>query len=228
MTAARTAGLFLLLAALATAISVPARLLADADQPTLAESMTAIMLNNGAYTVGGAARLASGLALVGVAWFAWRSLRGYHPLAVDVTSVALALSGIITAVSGLSAVVIAVSVPDVDPTATLIRAGWEESLRPWADVRWIAGKAGFTLAGLGLIALAPVQRRIGGLLKISAVAGVVIGIAMLFIWVDAATLMHRISGVAFLLWLIVGGVWLVAGWLKSPENSLSLDGRGPG
>ena len=81
-------------------------------------------------------------------------------------------------------------------------------------IRWIAGKVGFTLAGLGLIALGPVQWRIGGLLKVSAVADVIIGVAMLFIWVDAATVMHRISGIAFLAWLIVSGVWLTLGLMQ--------------
>ena len=89
--------------------------------------------------------------------------------------------------------------------------------RPWTPARWIIGKIGFTLAGLGLIALGPVQWRIGGLLKISSIVGVIIGVAMLLIWVDAATAMHRISGVAFLAWLIVTGLWLVAGLLKPPS-----------
>ena len=62
------------------------------------------------------------------------------------------------------------------------------------------------------------QWRIGGLLRVSAVADVIIGVAMLFIWVDAATVMHRVSGIAFLVWLIVSGVWLTAGLLKTPEG----------
>ena len=36
------------------------------------------------------------------------------------------------------------------------------------------------------------------------------------IWVDAATTMHRISGIAFLLWLVISGLWLAAGLLKPP------------
>ena len=219
MTAARAAGLLLLLTALATAISVPARLLADADQPTLSESLWAIAINNAPYLIGGVARLVSGLALLGAAWFLWRFLRGYHPAAVSISAVVLAASGLITAISGLCAVVLAASVPDVGPVAVLIRDGWEESLRPWANARWITGTLGFTLAGVSLIALAPALWRIGGRLKIAAVVDVIIGVAMLFIWVDAATVVHRISGVAFLLWLIVGGIWLVAGRLKTPPPS---------
>lgn len=214
---ARFAGLFLLLAALATAVSVPTRLLADADQPTLTESLLAIIANRGYYATGGAARLVSGVALLAAAWFLWRTLADYHRPAVGLTAGFLGASGLVTAVSGACAVAIAASVPaPAGPVATLAAGeGWP-NLQPLADARWITGKAGFTLAGLGLIALGPAQWRIGGLLKVSAVADVIIGVAMLFIWVDAATVMHRISGVAFLLWLIVSGVWLVAGLLKPP------------
>ncbi len=219
MTAARAAGLLLLLTALATAISVPARLMADADQPTLSESLWAIASNNTPYLIGGVARLVSGLALLGAAWFLWRSLRGHHPAAVGISAVVLVASGLITAISGLCAVVLAASVPDVGPVAVLIREGWEESLRPWANARRFTGTLGFTLAGVGLIALGTVLWRIGGRLKIAAVADLIIGVAMLFIWIDAATAVHRISGIAFLLWLIIGGIWLVVGWLKPPQQS---------
>ena len=224
----RAAGLLLLLTALATAISVPARLLADADQPTLSESLWAIAINNAPYLIGGVARLVSGLALLGAAWFLWRSLHGHHPAAVCIAAIALAASGLITAISGLCAVVLAVAVPDVGPVTVLIRAGWEESLRPWANARWFTGTLGFTLAGVGLIALEPALWRIGGWLKIAAVAGLIVGVAMLFIWIDAATVVHRISGIAFLLWLIISGIWLAAGRLKPPPSPLSPDGRGLG
>ena len=219
MTAARAAGLLLLLTALATAISVPARLLADADQPTLSESLWAIASNNAPYMIGGVARLVSGLALLGAAWFLWRALRSYHPAAVGISAVVLAASGLMTATSGLCAVVLAASVPDVGPVAVLISEGWEESLRPWANARRFTGTLGFTLAGIGLIALGPALWRIGGRLKIAAVTDLIIGVAMLFIWIDAATVVHRISGIAFLLWLIIGGIWLVVGWLKPPQQS---------
>ena len=218
ISSARTAGLFLLLTALATAISVPTRLLADADQPTLTESLLAIIANRGYYATGGAARFVSGIALLAAAWFLWRAMADYHRPAEGLAAGFLGLSGVITAVSGACAVAIAAAVPaPAGPTATLVVGAGLPNLQPLADARWITGTVGFTLAGLGLIVLGPAQWRIGGLLKASAVADVIIGVAMLFIWIDAATVMHRVSGVAFLLWLIVSGVWLVAGLLKTPE-----------
>ena len=231
MTAARAAGLFLLLTALATAVSVPARLAANADQPTLAESLVAITFNNAAYTTGGGARLFSGLALLAAAWFLWQTYRGCNPASINSGTALLGISGLITGISGLCALVLAVSVPDIGPVGTPVSGDWAslyeireigsgtmlisdelaEGLRPWSEARWITGKVGFTLAGLGLIALAPSMWPSGGLWRIWAGLGAVIGAVMLLIWVDAATVMHRISGVAFLAWLIVSGISLTAG-----------------
>ena len=133
---------------------------------------------------------------------------------------ALSLSGVVTIVSGVCAIMLTTIGPSAiafDDARLLETAGRLDA------ARWITGKVGFTLAGLGLIALGPVQWRAGGLLKVSAVADVIIGVAMLFIWVDAATVMHRASGVAFLAWLIVSGLWLVAGLLKPPSPTLADD-----
>ena len=222
MNAARTAGAFLLLTALATAVSVPTRLLADADQPTLTESLLAIIANRELYATGGAARLVSGLALLVAAWFVWRTMADYHRPAVGMAAGFLAASGLITAISGACAVAIAAAVPaPAESTVTLAAGAGLPDLQSLSDARWITGKLGFTLAGLGLIALGPAQWRVGGLLKVSAIADVIIGVAMLFIWIDAATMMHRISGVVFLLWLIVSGVWLVAGLLKPPAPAVA-------
>ena len=113
---------------------------------------------------------------------------------------------------------LAAALPEAGHTVVLTDGGPLGWIEPADAARWITGKIGFTLAGLGLIALGPVQWRVGGRLKVSAVADVIIGVAMLFIWVDAATVMHRVSGIAFLVWLIVSGVWLTAGLLKTPEG----------
>ena len=224
MTAARTAGLLLLLTALATAVSVPARLLADADQPTLVEALRAIMLSKPAYATGGAARLVSGVALLAAGWFLWRALAGYQRPTVGLAGVLLAASGLVTAVSGACALALVAVLPVTaaavtGATATAMLVQVPDGVVLVSELRWITGTVGFTLAGLGLAALGPAQWRIGGMLKIGAAASVIIGVAMLFIWVDAATAMHRISGIAFLIWLIVSGVWLLAGRLKGPQIS---------
>ena len=210
---ARIAGILLLLTAVATAIMVPTRLMADADQPTLQLTLEAISDNTLPYTYSAVARMASGIFLVIAAGFLSSAIRQYAPTWARLSTIALSASGVVTIVSGVCGIILTT----IGPVAIAFD---DAQLLEWAGrldaARWIIGKAGFSLAGLGLIALAPVKWRMGGLLKVFAVVDLVIGVAMLFIWVDAATAMHRISGVAFLAWLIVTGLWLVAGLLKPP------------
>ena len=208
----RTAGIFLLLTALATAISVPARLAADADLPTLDESLAAIGAAKVAYGTGGAARMIGGLTLVAAAIPLWRWLRDYNAVASGAAALFFVASGLASMVSGAAALALAVAAPtDLMPPELVVLP--EEDLA--FAVRWLAGTLGFTLAGLALVALGPVQWQMGGLLRITAVVDVVLGVAMLFIWVDAATVVHRITGVAFLIWLIVVGLWLVIPRLRA-------------
>ena len=215
ISSARAAGLLLLLAAVATAVSVMTRLSGSMEPLEGSPIQVPVILDAGQYIIAGAARTVSGLALVAAAVFLKLALRRDQPVAGGIATTLLELSGAATAISGAAMLALAGGLPQaVEGTATL--AAWD--MPGWVGavdgIRWIAGKVGFTLAGLGLIALGPVQWRIGGLLKVSAVADVIIGVAMLFIWVDAATVMHRISGIAFLAWLIVSGVWLTLGLMQ--------------
>ena len=220
MPPARTAGILLLLAALATAVSVATRLAGSDEPPAGSPLYLPIVLDIGLYAVAGAARVASGLALLAAALYLRRALlmAGWRLRSVDLAAGALVVSGAVTAVSGGAMLALAAAIPETAPAVLLSLddgvPGW---LEPLNYARSSTGKAGFALAGLGLIALAPAQWQMGGILKISAVTDAVIGIAMLFIWVDAATVMHRVSGIAFLLWLIITGVWLAAVLLPGPR-----------
>ena len=63
-------------------------------------------------------------------------------------------------------------------------------------------------AGWALIAAAPWQWRLGGTWKRLAPVSGILGFAMQLIWIDAATLLHGVTGVAFTLWLVTAGVLL--------------------
>ena len=220
---ARWCGLSFLVAASATAVSVPTRLLADADQPTLAQSLHAIAENAFFYGTGGLARTVSGLALVAAAFYLRRASATWELRSVDGGVLLLAASGLTTALSGACAVALAVLAPSPPYDSSAV-AG---SLAALADVRRVAGAVGFTLAGLALIALAPAQWRMKGMRSVAGV-GFAIGLMMLFIWVDAAALTHRISGIAFLIWLLAAGTWLVAGKLRPPVGGAgSADVQAP-
>ena len=75
----------------------------------------------------------------------------------------------------------------------------------------IAGKAGFTLAGLALIAAAYRQWRVGGVLRFIAPGSAVVGCAMQLVWIDAVIVVHRVAGAAFMVWLVLIGFMLVTG-----------------
>ena len=253
----RAAGTFLLLTALATAISVPARLMAGADDTPLTDSVAqrmnleavelvrleaseklrAIGSASIPYGIGGAARLIGGLTLLAAGVALWRAMRSVHPAAMAVVAALLAASGIASAVSGVAAIALAAVAPEPQTVTVLTsgESGWARLAQPGETgaqtarhlpdvgmvedalftIRWLTGSLGFALAGLALVALAPVQWRMGGILRLTAVIDAALGVAMLFIWLDAATVVHRITGVAFLIWLIVVGLWLVVPRLRA-------------
>ncbi len=203
--AAHRAGTFLLLTAAATLVMVYSRVAADADQPTLLESLRAIEANKAMYTLTGTARLISGLTLIAAALFLWRT-GGREGLGAPLVPLLFATSGLYTAASGACALALAAAAPGA---VSLDAVG--SSTETWAFLRWFTGKVGFAAAGLALVAAAPVLWKADGALKRIALASVITGVAMQFIWVDAVTVMHRISGVAFFVWLVVIGVMLVKG-----------------
>ena len=202
---ARKAGALLLLTAAATVVSVMARLSADADQATLAESLAAIADSRWSYGVGGAARVVSGVTLLAAACFLLWTWIIRERLATPLVPALLSVSGVVTGLSGVCAVVLAVSA--ADPPSAVI-SGSTETIH---YLRWLTGKIGFTAAGLGLIVAVRYQWKASGGLRLISPASAVIGVAMLFIWVDAATVLHPISGAAFFVWLAVVGVMLVTG-----------------
>ena len=80
-----------------------------------------------------------------------------------------------------------------------------------AFLRALFGKIGFAVSGLA-IALAGRQQWKAGLpLKRIAPFSAALGLAMQLIWWDAATIIHRITGIAFLVWLVLIGFMLITG-----------------
>ena len=200
--AARKAGLFLLLTAAATVVAVIGRVSAGADQQTLAESLAAIAESSVSYGIGGAARFISGITLIVGAWFLLRTWIINQRRGTPLVAALFVVSGVFTALSGACAVALAGSTPDL---AGDIGAPIETI----AYLRWVTGKIGFAVAGLGLIVAARYQWKAEGTLRYISLGSAAIGIVMQFIWFDAATVMHPISGAAFFGWLVViGGMFL--------------------
>ena len=198
--AARYAGGLLILAALALAVSVIGRVAAAANHATLAESLAAIAEQRGAYGLGGGGRVLAGIALVAGAWFLLRTWIIRMRLGTPLAPYLLAVAGAGLAVSGAGAMALAAA-PDTGGASAEALDG----------VHWIAGKIGFVAAGLALLTAARYQWKVGGQLRRIAPVSAVIGLAMQFIWIDAATIMHPIVGTGFFLWLVAVGGMLATG-----------------
>ena len=207
--AARRAGWLLLLTAVATLVAVAGRVSASADLPTLAESLAAIGAARGSYGVGGAARLLSGVTLAAGARYLLQTWIMRERLGTRAVPLLLAGSGLLTGLSGTCAVVLALLVPNPSEAAAL---GAVAPVTAVMDaLHGIAGKAGFSLAGLALIAAACRMWRVGGVLRFIAPGSAVVGVAMPLVWVGAVIVVHRVSGAAFLVWLALIGFMLVSG-----------------
>ncbi|MYB45906.1 MAG: hypothetical protein F4X18_05810 [Acidimicrobiia bacterium] len=207
--AARVAGWLLVSTAAATAVMIVSRVAADADQPTLEGSLTAIASGGGEYALSGAARLVSGLTLLGAAWYLSRTWIIRRRLATPLVPGLFALSAAFTAVSGTLAVALA------SMASQAVTLGAQSSAFARAetisDLRLLTGKIGFALAGLALVVAARYQWRVGGVLRYVAPVSAILGIAMQFIWINSATVAHPIIGTAFLVWLVGVGVMLLTG-----------------
>ena len=205
---ARLGGVFLLLTAAATLAMVFTRVAADADQDTLLRSLKAVDENRALYAVSSAARLLSGLALFLAAWLLLKTWIIRDRWATPLVPYLFAASGVFTVVSGACAVAIAAF-----PASDIGIAGGEiaEAVEVLSGLRWVTGKIAFVAAGLAVIVAARYQWQVGGMLRWIAPYSAVLGIAMQFIWVDSATIMHPVVGAAFFLWLVAVGMMLSTG-----------------
>ena len=118
------------------------------------------------------------------------------------------MSGVCTTVSGVAAIILAVGASTGEQPALLESA---------YHARWLMGKVGFSLAGLALVAGVRLQWAITGSPRFLAVASAVLGAGMLFIWWDAATVVHRAVGILFLVWLLAVGTTLAKRGADSRE-----------
>ena len=196
----------MLLSAAALAAMVAARVASDTDLPTLAESLRAVEDSRALYGASGFARFLSGAALLLAASFLLRTWIIRARFGTPLVPRLFLISGALTAISGGCAVLIAVY-----PGSLVESSGIPAFVDAVSDARWIAGKIGFAAAGAALLAAATQQWKVGGALRRIAPTSAVIGAAMQFIWIDAATLMHPIVGAAFFFWLTGIGTMLATG-----------------
>ena len=197
---AKWAGVLLLLTAAATAVMVFARVAADVDEPTMAESLRAIPDSRALFSLSAVARLVSGVTLIAAGWYLLRARSSPASWTTAPVAFLLCMSGVCTVVSGAAAIILAAGASTGEQPALLESA---------YHARWLMGKVGFSLAGWRSLLASGVQWAITGSPRLLAVASAVLGAGMLFIWWDAATVVHRAVGILFLVWLLAVGTALV-------------------
>ena len=222
--AARKAGFLLLLTVIFTVALIYTRVAADADQATLLESLVAISQRPVMYILSGVARLLSGIALLAAGLLllqTWIIRGGWATPAVPYLFV---LSGAFTTVSGGIAILIAihpaletVSVAGASPAPDM------SVLESMSGLRWLTGAGGFAAAGFALVVASRYQWKAGGALRMMAPISAVLGVAMLFIWFDAAKAIHMAVGTGFLIWLIVIGSMLASGRVERQYTATYLN-----
>ena len=206
-----TAGFLLILAAIAAVAMVWTRLQADIDQPTFEETLAAIDQNTIWYSWHGTARAFFGVSLIIAAAFIKPAMflaRGWQ---LRLSSIVLNLGGLAMITSGV--IVLFIST-----------VYWTDAydVESFDHYREIAGSIGNTLIGLAIILLTVVQWRLGGFLKSVALLAPFVGIGMILVWIDATTILHRISGTGFLIWLLATAIVLIAGAFSSPQTEPNI------
>ena len=161
-------------------------------QPTLEETVRAIDENSTWFNWHGTARI----------WFGAMLLISQYFIGSGLAKACLALGGIAFIATGVittllpSLIVFDAALGSADP-------------EQYYYYRGLAGNIGNSLIGLALILLGPTQWRPGSMMKPLALLGTIIGVAMILVWWDAATELHRVSAAGFMIWLVVTALVLI-------------------
>ncbi len=177
------------------------------------DSLVAISDSKAEYAIGGGARLLSGLTLLGAGFALLRTWIIRERLGSPAVPILLGASGALTALSGAAAVGLGVAAPE--PASAIPDFADQALTGATYQFRWIAGKLGFVVGGLALIVAARYQWKAGGALRRIAPASAVLGLLMQLIWIDSATPLHPVIGIAFTVWLAAIGAMLFSGRVES-------------
>ena len=203
-----TAGLFLLLATIASGAMVWTRLQANIDQPTFEETLIVIDENLVWYHWHGAIRILFGSLLIAAGSIIRLAMVSSQGWQLRISVVLLNLGGIAMVVSG----------------ALIIFVGlvyWTNiyNVEQFDSYRALAGSISNTTIGLAIILMTPIQWRLGGMMKLLGGLAPFTGLGMIIVWWDALSV-HQISGVLFLLWMLGTSIGLILGRFghQVPDN----------
>lgn len=189
-TADRAAAGILILYVLTVIASVAARIASGADG---ANPIAQISANYLPYVINQSANLIAAFLLTALAAILYRLFRPFSATLALPSALMLLGAAVFAALGSIAGLTIAQSAENYP------------AIEPW---RALAGKVSFTFAGLSLLALAGLISWRGTPCRWLGLWGLPVGILMFFIWYPDASLLHRLSGGLYLLWLAA-----VAGWL---------------
>ena len=195
--------------AVAVGVQVLIRTATPDSQASSFEPLIRVTVNHGLHMAGVAASLVASVFLIVLAaglYSIFRPAQRFLALAASYLLLGASLTWLLSAASGLALGSLG---QEITSTAVL-RADNAASIARALDlIREATGRVGFTLAGLGTLALGGLIAWRGSLPKGLGWFGVVVGILMLFIWNDTAALLHRIGGTGYLIWLLGTGIWML-------------------
>ena len=224
----RLTAALLILYCVAQVATIVTRIASGTDQPDAANSLAMLSANHSWYVASKIANLIAAFLLLGLSVLLYRVFATFDETLAGLASVFLVAAGILWLFSSLAGLALAETVPgDQGASATYTypsRAPGQTA--PYAfpaiePVRALAGRVGFTSVALALMLLStliviarPLPRWIGWV-------GWPVSLAMFFIWDPEATAMHRLGGIALLVWLLLAAALLA--WKGTTRPALADD-----
>lgn len=195
----RAAAGFLILYVLTVIASVAARIASGADS---ANPVAQISANYLPYVINQSANLIAAFLLTALAAILYQLFRPLSAALALLTALMLLGAAVFAALGSVAGLTIAQSAENYPV------------IEPW---RALAGKVSFTFAGLSLLALSGLISWRGTPCRWLGLWGLPVGILMFFIWYPDASLLHRLSGGLYLLWLAAVAGWLLFRGTANPD-----------
>lgn len=192
------------------AVQVGTRAASDDSQMLISDSLQMISQNQTLYLASMYAGMISNILLVSLAAGLYSIFRIYQSDLARVGTFLLLATAVISMVAAVAGLALASLAQEFTGVTGSQASGLARSAQAVEIFRAYAGRTGFTLSALSLMAFggliswqAPIPRWVGWL-------GILVGVMMLMIWSDSAALLHRIGGTGYLVWLTISGGWLVS------------------
>ena len=191
------------------AVQVATRTASNDSQIVFSDSLQMIAQNQALYLTSMYASVISNALLAGLAAGLYSTFRIYQP---DLARAGAFLL-LATAVVSMVAAVAGLALASLAQEFVGVTGNQENSLASSAQAvevfRAYAGRTGFTFSALSLLAFGGLISWQGPIPKWLGWLGILVGVMMLLIWSESATLLHRIGGTGYLVWLAITGGWLV-------------------